>query len=167
MDNIVYLLCIILIGYVVYFYIIKKGKDEDDLLKEEQEQEQEINPLTGLPHQIPIQQPDESTLPYMKLKDLQKYDGLKDSKVYIAVKNIVFDCTKNEMYLPGGSYHLFAGYDASVNLSRLSFEKNELNTYNETQLSLSEQETLDQWFEKYEQKYKKVYRIEVDKNKKQ
>lgn len=32
----------------------------------------------------------------MTLEELRLYDGKKNPKIYIGVKNIVFDCTSNE-----------------------------------------------------------------------
>lgn len=47
--------------------------------------------------------------------ELAKYDGTNtDAPIYVAIKGAVFDVSaKKEMYGPGGSYHCFAGKDAS------------------------------------------------------
>lgn len=47
------------------------------------------------------------------------------------------------MYNPGGSYHLFAGKDASVSLARMSFEEKDMNIYNTEKLTLSELDILE------------------------
>jgi hypothetical protein len=63
------------------------------------------------------------------------------------------------MYLEGGAYSMFTGYDCSVNLAKMDFSKELLNTYHLTNLDESEKETLDNWFENYEKRYKKVGKV--------
>lgn len=47
--------------------------------------------------------------------DLATYTGQDASKpIYVAIKGRVYDVSrKREVYGPGGSYHVFAGKDAS------------------------------------------------------
>lgn len=48
-------------------------------------------------------------------QELSKHDGTDASApIYVAIKGSVFDVsTKKDVYGPGGSYHVFAGKDAS------------------------------------------------------
>ena len=48
-------------------------------------------------------------------QELLEFDGSKpDTPIYVAIKGLVYDVTsKREAYGPGGSYHVFAGKDAS------------------------------------------------------
>ncbi|KAI3868459.1 hypothetical protein MKW92_020804 [Papaver armeniacum] len=61
-------------------------------------------------------------------------------------------------YVPGGPYSLFAGRDASRALALLSFEPKDL-TGNTEGLSSSELDTLQDWEDKFVEKYIKVGRI--------
>jgi len=55
--------------------------------------------------------------------ELKQYDGSDSSKpIYVAMKGIVFDVSKSsETYLPGKSYSVFAGKDASKVQQNLFF----------------------------------------------
>lgn len=54
--------------------------------------------------------------------ELSRYDGTDpDKPVYVAIKGKVFDVSsKREMYGAGGSYHVFAGKDASKGLGEFT-----------------------------------------------
>ena len=60
-------------------------------------------------------------IPVMSIEELAK--NRVGSKVYVAVKNLVYDVTKSESYREGGGYHAFAGRDASVALARMNFNE--------------------------------------------
>ena len=56
-------------------------------------------------------------------KSLAKYNGRDSPKIFIAVKNRVFDVTQGgAFYGPGGPYENFAGRDASRGLAKNSFD---------------------------------------------
>ena len=88
--------------------------------------------------------------------ELLKYRGEGGAKTYIAVKKIVFDVSTNEMYAPGGSYHVFTGHDASRALAKMSLKPEDVDNDNLKDLSLSERDTLDEWFAKFDTKYERV-----------
>ena len=88
--------------------------------------------------------------------ELLKYRGGDGAKTYIAVKKIVFDVSTNEMYAPGGSYHIFTGHDASRALAKMSLKPEDVDNDNLKDLSLSERDTLDEWFAKFDTKYERV-----------
>lgn len=51
---------------------------------------------------------------------------------------------------------MFTGHDCSVNLAKMEFGKEYLNKYNKVELTESELQTLDEWYDSYNKKYKKV-----------
>ncbi|PQE33034.1 Cytochrome b5 protein [Rutstroemia sp. NJR-2017a WRK4] len=54
------------------------------------------------------------------VEELAKCNGVDSDKCYVAIKGKVYDVTGNKAYLPGGSYHIFAGHDASRALAKTS-----------------------------------------------
>ena len=93
---------------------------------------------------------------------LTKYNGKDSPKIFIAVKNMVFDVTQGgAFYGPGGPYENFAGRDASRGLAKNSFDPDVLTDINEpidtlTDLTAVEKESLDGWEEHFENRYKVV-----------
>lgn len=92
-------------------------------------------------------------------KDLSKFDGVQSEKIFISVKNVVFDVTKSKsFYDPGGPYHTFAGRDASRGLAQQSFAASVVNGIDEPiddlkDLSDKERDNLNNWFSVYQKKY--------------
>ena len=62
------------------------------------------------------------------------------------------------MYGKGGSYNLFAGIDASRALAKMSFKPEDLNGDLEG-LSQSERDCLDEWEQKFKDKYPAVGKV--------
>ncbi|KAI5962429.1 DAP1 [Candida pseudojiufengensis] len=95
-------------------------------------------------------------------KTLQKYNGKDHPKIFIAVKNRVFDVSQGSaFYGPGGPYENFAGRDASRGLALNSFDPSVLTPINEPiddlkDLKDLEKESLEQWEEHFENRYKVV-----------
>eukprot|EP00331_Platyophrya_macrostoma_P012974 CAMPEP_0176418432 /NCGR_PEP_ID=MMETSP0127-20121128/7460_1 /TAXON_ID=938130 /ORGANISM="Platyophrya macrostoma, Strain WH" /LENGTH=134 /DNA_ID=CAMNT_0017798741 /DNA_START=64 /DNA_END=468 /DNA_ORIENTATION=+ len=87
------------------------------------------------------------------LEDLAQHDGKKGDKVYIAVKNTVFDVSASGAYKPGGSYSVLAGKDCSVALAKNSLDEKYMNVFNSTKLEPSEQEKMEGWFIFMKKKY--------------
>ncbi|KAI1081190.1 cytochrome b5-like heme/steroid binding domain-containing protein [Whalleya microplaca] len=56
----------------------------------------------------------------ISLEELAKADGAEGHKAYVAIKGKVYDVTGNKAYQEGGSYHVFAGNDASRALAKTS-----------------------------------------------
>ncbi|KAM7204105.1 Cytochrome b5-like heme/steroid binding domain containing protein [Rhypophila sp. PSN 637] len=56
----------------------------------------------------------------ISLEALAEANGEEGKKCYVAIKGIVYDVTGNKAYQPGGSYHVFAGKDASHALAKTS-----------------------------------------------
>ncbi|EMG48664.1 DAP1 Damage response protein 1 [Candida maltosa Xu316] len=95
-------------------------------------------------------------------KTLTKYNGKDSPKIFIAVKNRVFDVTQGAaFYGPGGPYENFAGRDASRGLAKNSFDEAMLTDINKPidkleDLTKLEIESLDGWEEHFENRYKVV-----------
>lgn len=95
-------------------------------------------------------------------KSLVKYNGQDSPKIFISVKNRVFDVTQGgAFYGPGGPYENFAGRDASRGLAKNSFDPEVLTDINDPiddlkDLTKLEIESLDGWEEHFENRYKIV-----------
>lgn len=93
---------------------------------------------------------------------LQKFNGTDDPKIFISVRNRVFDVSQGAtFYGPGGPYENFAGRDASRGLAFNSFEKDLLTSLDDPiddlkDLTKDQLESLDSWEEHFENKYKVV-----------
>jgi len=64
-----------------------------------------------------------------------------------------------EHYKKDGSYSFFAGKDCSVALAKMSFDPVYMNCSNDASLTPKEQEILNQWFEKFKDKYTIIGKI--------
>lgn len=93
---------------------------------------------------------------------LVKYNGTDDPKIYLAVKGRIFDVSQGAaFYGPGGPYENFAGHDASRGLAKNSFELDLITPLDQPldkllDLTEEEQESLDNWEQHFEGKYKVV-----------
>jgi predicted heme/steroid binding protein len=100
--------------------------------------------------------------------ELKKYDGENNEahKVYISAKGrgetsrlliiLVYDVTTSGFYTKGGPYHVFAGHDATVCLSKNSFDINLLNKMDVSKMNMTEKDTLYGYMQQFEMKYNKV-----------
>lgn len=110
------------------------------------------------------------------MNELSNFDGSSNNLVYIGCKNYVFDVTNSgflifffiflnlniyflEHYKKDGSYSFFAGKDCSVALAKMSFDPVYLNCANDFSLNQKEQVILDQWFDKFKDKYSIIGKI--------
>lgn len=106
---------------------------------------------------------------------LLPFNGQKDTPVYLAVRGKVFDVSLGRnFYGPGGPYESFAGRDASRGLAKSSFGEEVLTKNLEapldtlSDLTAEELETLNDWEERFNQKYLVVGRlISVDDERKE
>ena len=64
-----------------------------------------------------------------------------------------------EHYKKDGSYSFFAGKDCSVALAKMSFDPVYLNCANDFSFNQKEQVILDQWFDKFKDKYSIIGKI--------
>ncbi|CCE82630.1 Piso0_002364 [Millerozyma farinosa CBS 7064] len=95
-------------------------------------------------------------------KTLAKYNGRDDKRIFLAVKGRVFDVTAGAaFYGPGGPYENFSGRDASRGLAKNSFELDCLTPLDKTidtlsDLTKEEVESLENWEEHFNNKYRVV-----------
>jgi membrane-associated progesterone receptor component len=57
--------------------------------------------------------------------------------------------TKKDFYGPGAGYHLFAGREASRALAKMSFDEEDLNNEDLSDLGFMDQDTLQDWVMKF------------------
>ncbi|GMM38542.1 hypothetical protein DASC09_058810 [Saccharomycopsis crataegensis] len=89
--------------------------------------------------------------------ELLRYDGVNSEKIYVGVKGVVFDVSKNKkVYGPGGSYHIFAGKDSSRGLGKSSLNLEDNTTENSSKIddfTTEESGVLDDWFTFFSKRY--------------
>lgn len=94
------------------------------------------------------------------LDELRKFDGTNGGPIYVSVRGIIFDVSATEMgremYGPDGSYHCFAGFDATVNFINFDLDPRDLNLGRWHRLHLWEHQQLMGWVNKFELKYTQV-----------
>ncbi|KAK2069517.1 hypothetical protein P8C59_004092 [Phyllachora maydis] len=89
------------------------------------------------------------------LSELAKANGVDGGTCYVAIKGKVYDVTGNKAYQPGGSYHVFAGKDASRALGKSSTKAEDVSADWED-LDENEQKTLDEWIMFFAKRYNVV-----------
>lgn len=98
-----------------------------------------------------------------KRSELIKYDGIQNKLIYLAVKGIVFDVTKNEkVYGEGKLYHIFVGKDSSRGLGKSSLRKEDNlyeNSYKTEDLNSRELQVLDDWYIFFSKRYNIVGKV--------
>ncbi|CCJ28987.1 unnamed protein product [Pneumocystis jirovecii] len=100
----------------------------------------------------------------ISLDYLSRCDGTDATMpIYVAIKGIVFDVTrKSALYGPGGSYHIFAGKDASKAFGKSSLkEEDAIADY--SSLNESELRILDDWVTFFSKKYDIVGKVTHEK----
>jgi len=105
------------------------------------------------------------------LNEIKKYDGnTVGQPIFIAIKGKIYDVSaKSSTYGAGGSYHLFAGNDATICLAKSSFEQVDLNQpwteQSIKELSADQQDTLNNWIQFFSERYPTVGNVcEKDNN---
>uniref|UniRef100_A0ACD5XPL8 Uncharacterized protein n=1 Tax=Avena sativa TaxID=4498 RepID=A0ACD5XPL8_AVESA len=98
--------------------------------------------------------PDPVQVGEITLEQLRVYDGKDPAKsILIAIRGKVYDVSRGRLfYGPQGPYSLFAGRDASRALALMSFDLNDL-TGDLEGLSPDELEVLQDWEEKFKERY--------------
>ncbi|KAK9421540.1 putative Cytochrome b5-like heme/steroid binding domain-containing protein [Seiridium cardinale] len=95
----------------------------------------------------------------ISLDELAKADGTDGQKCYVAIKGKVYDVTGNKAYQPGGSYHVFAGKDASRALGKTSTKAEDVSS-EWKDLDDKEQGTLNDWVTFFSKRYNIVGVVE-------
>lgn len=132
-------MCLILTLCLIMFTHNMGESDRDDATNDDEEEEKEP------PRDFTIEQ-------------LRDFDGIKNEKIYIAMRGEVFDVSNAKAYYGvDSSYHCFAGRDASRAMAKLSFDEEELSNQNLDDLGIFEQDVLQNWIDKF--KYGKQYPV--------
>ncbi|KAL8690021.1 MAG: hypothetical protein Q9218_004435 [Villophora microphyllina] len=110
------------------------------------------------PKEAPRLNPPQSTL--ISLTHLAKCDGKTPAyPTYVAIKGTVFDVSGNNAYAPGGSYHIFAGKDASRGLALSSLKAEDCRPEWED-LADKEKQVLNDWFTFFRKRYNIVGQVQ-------
>lgn len=95
---------------------------------------------------------------------LKQFDGVQKPQRLLGCNGFVFNVTNEPMYGPEGSYHLFAGHDASVALAKMDLSGAHLDEDPEAAgLSEIETKTLKDWEATFRQKYPLLGRLQYGK----
>lgn len=116
---------------------------------------------------------DFDTLPEYTLKDLKHFDGIKNPKVYVLIRGIVFDVTSNEkLYAPGKSYHRLTGKDITrlLGFNRFELKIDEAEegsllatTWYADDLDDKQNAIIDQWIVFFKKRYNIVAKVDLKK----
>jgi membrane-associated progesterone receptor component len=92
------------------------------------------------------------------ISELARYNGNQDEEysgrihkpILMGINGKVIDVSYGgqEMYGTGGPYHIFAGMDASRALAKMSFEKQDIESSDLSDLSEEQRKTLRDWEKK-------------------
>ncbi|KAF4584111.1 cytochrome b5 [Ophiocordyceps camponoti-floridani] len=95
----------------------------------------------------------------ISLEQLAKANGADGETCYVAIKGKVYDVTGNKAYQPGGSYHVFAGKDASRALAKSSTKAEDVSP-EWKDLDDKEKGVLDDWITFFSKRYNVVGIVE-------
>ncbi|TVY41619.1 putative steroid-binding protein [Lachnellula occidentalis] len=99
----------------------------------------------------------------ISVSTLATCDGVASEKCFVAIKGKVFDVTGNKMYLEGGSYHVFAGHDASRALALTSTKAADVKPEWQD-LEDDKKKVLDDWMTFFSKRYNVVGLVEGSTN---
>lgn len=124
---------------------------------QQQEEKKEKEGGEGEEEPMPFVYPDPVEVGEVTLEQLRAYDGKDPAKqILIAIRGQVYDVSRGRLfYGPQGPYSLFAGRDATRALALMSFDPNDL-TGDLDGLSPDELEVLQDWEEKFKERYPRV-----------
>ncbi|XXH03551.1 hypothetical protein Hte_009956 [Hypoxylon texense] len=91
----------------------------------------------------------------ISIEELAKADGTEGQKAYVAIKGKVYDVSGNKAYRSGGSYHVFAGKDASRALAKTSTKAEDVKPEWED-LDDEKKQTLEDWNTFFSKRYNVV-----------
>ena len=83
-------------------------------------------------------------------------EGRVHASILLALRGVVYDVSFGgyDMYCDGSGYHVFAGKDASRAFAKMSLKEEDTNSSDLSDLTETQQKTLDDWIEKFEKKKK-------------
>ncbi len=74
----------------------------------------------------------------------------------MALRGVIYDVSNSDFYSKGGAYSVFSGADASINLAKMSHDKDLLNKYWTYKLEKDEESVLNDWVSRFSAKYRVV-----------
>ena len=98
----------------------------------------------------------------LSMEELRKYDGNGEppdgrlhAPIFIAVRRKIYDMSYGgvDFYKPGATYNIFAGRDASRALGKMSFQPEDIDSLELSDLTATQIKTLDDWDKKFAEKY--------------
>ncbi|KAI0472545.1 cytochrome b5-like heme/steroid binding domain-containing protein [Xylariaceae sp. FL0804] len=92
-------------------------------------------------------------------EELARANGTEGHKAYVAIKGKVYNVTGNKAYMEGGSYHVFAGKDASRALGMTSTKPEDVKP-EWKDLPDKEKSTLNDWVTFFSKRYNVVGIVE-------
>merc|ERR1712150_430297 len=95
----------------------------------------------------------------LTLEQLADYDGSKYGVIFIACNGDIFDVTESPFYKKPSSYAIFAGKDATVALARYDLTGRWCNKTKNTTLTEDEQQIVNEWHDKFVEKYSVVGKL--------
>ena len=92
-----------------------------------------------------------------------KEADISDIPIYVAIKGYVYNVTEaSQMYGPDGGYNCFAGREATRAMGKFSFEEKDLSQpYKNDDFGLFEENTLNDFYMKFDFKYDKMGCVSV------
>jgi len=90
---------------------------------------------------------------------LAQCNGTEGNPCYVAIKGLVFDVSGKDAYLPGGSYAVFAGHDASRALGMTSTKAADVKP-EWADLSDDKKKVLGDWLTFFTKRYNIVGKVE-------
>ncbi|SCU68072.1 cytochrome b5-like Heme/Steroid binding domain containing protein, putative [Trypanosoma equiperdum] len=84
--------------------------------------------------------------------ELQEYDGVRKSDVYVSVKGVVYEVAP-QFYGPGQPYHIYAGREISRCLAKSDLTGDEINKDWRPGSTEEELQQLEGWVKKFESRY--------------
>ena len=110
-------------------------------------------PIVGRCPLVPAFDSVSDSLPIFTREELKAFkgyqeipDGRVNAPIYLAINGKVLDVSFGgvEMYGKGGPYHIFAGIDASRALAKMSFEQEDVESVDLSDLTEEQKKTLDE-----------------------
>lgn len=99
----------------------------------------------------------------LTMSQIAECDGERHNCMYIAIKGVVFDVTRNtKAYGVGKGYHVFVGKDASRALGKSSLSPEDTDprvSWDYSTLTEKEMKTLNDWYTFFEKRYNIVGRV--------
>ncbi|OBT71385.1 hypothetical protein VF21_09491 [Pseudogymnoascus sp. 05NY08] len=92
------------------------------------------------------------------VEHLSKCNGTDGYPCYVAIKGVVFDVNGKEPYLPGGSYSVFSGHDASRALAKTSTKASDVSP-EWFDLDDKEKGVLNDWYTFFSKRYNIVGKV--------